>query len=275
MIDLAPNHKLGLTVTNPILLAAGTIGYGEAVPKGLDLAHLGAVVVGPVVQSSRMGAALPRVAETNGGFVLETGLQNRGIGAVLKHFAKLWPKLGCPVIVQVADTQPSTLAKVGAQLSANAGVSGLELLLPRNADAELTRSLVRAITRNCDLPLWVKLPLDRAVGLASVAVEAEAVGLVVGPPLGGAAAYQGVNAAAGAIVNGALFGPLTFAPMLAGLLAVAKLNLPCALIAAGGIHTIAQTQQALAAGAHAIQIDSALWVEPGLPGLLVEAVTSY
>jgi dihydroorotate dehydrogenase len=60
--------------------------------------------------------------------------------------------------------------------------------------------------------------------------------------------------------------------MLAGLLGIAKLNLPCALIAAGGIHTIGQAQQALAVGAHAIQIDSALWVEPGLPGLLVEAI---
>jgi dihydroorotate dehydrogenase len=163
---------------------------------------------------------------------------------------------------------------VGAQLSANGGVSGLELLLPRNADIELTRSLVRAITRNCDLPLWVKLPLDRAVGLATVAVEAEAVGLVVGQPLSGAAGYQGVNAPTGTTVTGPLFGPLTFAPMLAGLLAVAKLNLPCALIGAGGIHTIRQARQALATGAHAIQIDSALWVEPGLPGLMVEATTS-
>jgi len=272
LIDLAPNHKIGLTVANPVLLAAGTIGYGEAVPKGLDLTRLGAVVVGPVVQSSRMGAALPRLAETNGGFVLETGLQNRGIGAVSRHFAKLWPQLGCPVIVQVADTQPSALTKVAVQLSASVGVSGLELLLPRNADAELTRSLVRAVTRHCDLPLWVKLPLDRAVGLAPVAIEAEAMGLVVGLPLIGAAAGGGLHAPAGAVVTGALFGPLTFAPMLAGLLAVAKLNLPCALIACGGIHTLTQAQQALAAGAHALQIDSALWVEPGLPGLIVASI---
>ena len=52
-IDLAPNHKHGLAVTNPILLGCGAIGYGEAVPKGLDTAELGAVVVGPILSASR------------------------------------------------------------------------------------------------------------------------------------------------------------------------------------------------------------------------------
>ena len=73
-------------------------------------------------------------------------------------------------------------------------------------------------------------------------------------------------------VTGSLFGPLAFAPMLAALIAVAKLALPCALLACGGIHTLAQVQQALQAGAHAVQLDSAIWVEPGLPGRLVDEV---
>ncbi len=271
MIDLAPNHKLGLTVANPVLLAGGTIGYGEAVSKGLTLSRLGAVVVGPIVQSSRMGSAPPRLAHTNGGFVLETGLQNRGIGAVLKHFARWWPRLGCPVIAQLADTQPGALAKVVGQLTSNEGLSGLELRLPRHADADLTRKLVRAITHNSDLPVWVKLPLESAVELAVVAVEAEAVGLVVGQPISGVA--HAVDIQAGIRVTGALFGPLTFAPMLAVLIEVAKLDLPVALLACGGVHTIEHAHQALAAGAHAVQIDSAFWVEPGLPERIVAALS--
>jgi dihydroorotate dehydrogenase len=67
------------------------------------------------------------------------------------------------------------------------------------------------------------------------------------------------------MVKGALFGPLTFASMLAALSAVANLQLPCALIACGGVHTAAQVQESLATGAHAVQVDSAVWVEPGLP----------
>jgi dihydroorotate dehydrogenase (NAD+) catalytic subunit len=250
-------------VANPILLAGGSIGYGEALHAGLATAQLGGVVVGPLVQQSRAGAPLPRLAETNGGFVLETGLQNRGLNATLKNFAKLWPRLGCPVIVQVADSQPQVLARTLSQLSLVAGVSGIELLLPRNADAGQTRELVRAAERSCDLPLWVKLPLEQAILLAALAVEAGAVGLVVGQAPLGAAGYGA------SLVTGALFGPLSFAPMLAALISVAALGLPAALIACGGIHTLAQAQQALAAGAQALQLDSAIWVEPGLAEKMV------
>jgi dihydroorotate dehydrogenase len=62
--------------------------------------------------------------------------------------------------------------------------------------------------------------------------------------------------------------------MLAALAAVARLQLPCALIACGGIFTVDQVRQALAVGAQAVQIDAAVWVEPGLPVRLVEAFAS-
>ena len=55
-------------------------------------------------------------------------------------------------------------------------------------------------------------------------------------------------------------------------IAVAKLDLSCVLIACGGIHTLFQVQQALTAGAQAVQIDSAVWVEPGLPARLAEGI---
>ncbi|MFN8493454.1 MAG: hypothetical protein U0350_37995 [Caldilineaceae bacterium] len=269
MIDLAPNHKHGFQVANPILLAGGMIGYGEALHPQLGVDQLGGVVVGPITLNSRAGATGRRVAETNGGFILETGLQNRGLAAVLKQFAKLWPRLGCPVVAQVADNQPSALAKVAAQLTSALELSGLELLLPRNADIELTRALIRTLTRHSDLPIWVKLPLERSATLAPVAVEAGAVALVVGQPLLGAAFPMQQPNVSDQPVTGSLYGPLVFAPMLAALLGVTKLNLSCALIACSGVHTLTQVQQLLAAGAQAVQIDSAVWVEPGLPERLV------
>ncbi len=105
-INLAPNHKQGLVVNNPILLGAGTIGYGEVVPKGLDLAQMGGAVVGPIQGGSRGGAPPPRLAHLNGGVVLATGLQNRGLNSAVQRYAKLWPKLGCPIIAQLADSHP-------------------------------------------------------------------------------------------------------------------------------------------------------------------------
>jgi dihydroorotate dehydrogenase (NAD+) catalytic subunit len=268
-IDLAPNHKLGLTVANPILLGCGATGYGEALPKGLNPAELGAVVVGPILSASRGGAPPPRLVHVTGGAVLDTGMQNRGVDKIVQSFARLWPRLGCPVIAQVADDRASILARTLARLREAEGLHGLELLPPLAADATLVAALVRAAEKASDLPIWVKLPLATAAALAPAAVDAGAVGLVVGQALPGAAIPP-----SGAAVRGPLYGPLAFPPMLAVLLEVAALQLPAALIASGGIHTSAHVRQALTAGAVAVQIDSAVWVEPGLAGRLARSVAS-
>lgn len=267
IIDLAPNHKLGLVVANPILLGAGAIGYGEAIPRGLELAHLGAVVVGPVLGASRGGKEPPRLAHANGGGVLDTGLQNRGVNNAIQQYARLWDKLPCPVVMQVAESHPLTLTKLLVKLANAPAVQGIELLPPVAVDAAQLATLLRTAERACELPLWVKLPLAQAAVLAPAACAAGAVGLVVGQPPA-AAALRARPDGPPQPVNGALYGPLVFPQMLAALLQVAALQLPAALIAGGGIHTGEQVRQCLAAGAQAVQIDSAVWVEPGLAGRL-------
>jgi dihydroorotate dehydrogenase (NAD+) catalytic subunit len=171
------------------------------------------------------------------------------------------------VIAQVADDRASILARTLARLAEAEGLHGVELLPPPDADASLVAALVRAAERASELPIWIKLPLATAAVLAPVAVDAGAVGLVVGQPPQGAAlrTVDGVDLP----VRGPLYGPLAFPHMLLALLDVAALHLPAALIACGGIHTGEQVRQALAAGAAAVQVDSAVWVEPGLPGRLV------
>ena len=270
-IELAPHHKIGLVVDNPVLLAGGVIGYGEAVHRGVDLSRLGGVVVGPITRQSQRGRLPPRLAETVGGFVLETGGQNRGVSAAVKKFARLWPRLGCPVIAQIADAQPEDARVTAARLQDTEALAGLELSLPRDATPEQLRSLVQAVRRGSDLPLWVKLPLDRAAELASAAEEAGADGLVIGqPPRGAALGWE--PGGGGQLVEGNVHGPLAFAAMLRALTRVAALELPLVLIACGGIHTEAQARQALAAGAVALQVDSAAWVEPELPLRLAQAL---
>jgi len=272
-IDLAPNHKHGLVAANPIWLAGGAAGYGEAAPKGLDFSLLGGVVIGPLLGGSRGGAPLPRLAHVSGGIVFDTGLQNRGVASAIKQYGRLWSRLGCPVVAQLADTHPATLDKVVVKLSESEGLSGFELLVPPDADANLVTTLVRAAARRSDLPLWVKLPLATAPDLAKVAVDAGAAGIVVGQAMPGAAIRTQSDGETH-IVRGALLGPLAFPPMLEVLIRVTALKLPIALLACGGIHTIDQVNQALAAGAQAVQIDSAVWVEPGLPNRLAVAMAS-
>ncbi len=74
-----------------------------------------------------------------------------------------------------------------------------------------------------------------------------------------------------AAVRGYVYGPLTFPLMLEALAEVAAQKLPTVLIACGGIHAWEHVRQALDAGAAAVQVDSAVWVEPGLPNQLVQA----
>lgn len=267
MIELAPGHKFGLALENQVMLAGGTIGYGEAIPAGAQLSRLGAVVVGPFMRNSRAGGEPPRLAETNGGFVLNTGLQNRGVKAARRHFAKLWPDLGCPVIAQVADSMPRMLGRVAEQLADAKGLCALELLIPRHATLDVVRELVRQATLNCDLPVMAKLPLDSAATVAPAAVDAGASALVIAqPPIG--TGYSHTRNGNQVVVSGNLHGPLTFAAMSAVFETVRSLGLPCPLISCGGIHTVAQARQILHAGASAIQIDSAFWVEPSLPARL-------
>ncbi len=271
-IDLAPHHKRGLPVANPVLLAGGTIGAGEALlggaDEGVQTARLGAVVVGPILRHSRAGSEPPRLGETVGGFVLGTGLQNRGVSAAVRKLSAGWARLGCPVVAQVADSQPDALAETVERLGRVESLAGLELLVSPHQELWQVTELVETATSASDLPLWVKLPLDYAADWAEDVYGAGAVGLVVGQPLPGAA----LHASTGQPVTGALHGPAAFAPMLRALLAVAKLRLPCALIACGGIYTIEQARQALNAGADALQIDSAIWAEPGLAAVIAESL---
>jgi dihydroorotate dehydrogenase len=168
------------------------------------------------------------------------------------------------------------MAKVAAALAEASGIMGLELL-PLTDDRDEAVRMVKSVTRQADVPVWVKPRLEVAEAWARPLADAGAHALVIGqPPRGRLAAgpkppWHALGTLPGTPVDGALYGPLTFGLMLPVLAAVAKLALPTALIACGGIHTPEQMAQALEAGADAVQIDSAVWVEPGLPLWLVGA----
>ncbi|MCB0115910.1 MAG: hypothetical protein KDD84_17540, partial [Caldilineaceae bacterium] len=173
--------------------------------------------------------------------------------------ARQWTRLARPLVAQIVDNHRTDAAVTAQRLYAVDGLVGLELLVDPRATADELTSLIQAIRWENDLPLWVKLPLERAAELAPAAIGVDADALVIGQPTRGAL----VNAA-GVPVNGALFGPLAFAPMLAALIDVMRLQLGAPVIACGGVHSVAQARQVLAAGAVAVQLDSVLWIEPGV-----------
>ncbi len=260
-IDLAPNHKHGLIVHSPLLLSPVAVGFADSLPHGLDLTHIGGVVVGPVSMSGRGYSGAVSVVELDGGVLAAHSSFSRSARRAMERFAATWTRLNCPVIVQLVDAVPADLVKAAKCIVQTPAVAAVEWKPPRAATAAQVSEGVRALQQNIEAPIWVKLPLDNAVVLAERAVAAGAVGVAVGQPLQGALLVD--DPANGVVnpLNGDLYGPLTFAPMLRALLDVVNAQLGCALIACGGIYHQEHVHHSLAAGAHAVQLDALLWRE--------------
>jgi len=269
MIELAPRHKVGLPLPNPLMTAAGCFGYGPEYADWVDASRLGAIVTNPVSLRPRRGAAQPRLVETPGGFILHTGDQNPGVRHVLHRYAAAWKRLGRPVVVHLAPDDLQALARTARALETAGAVAALEVGLPEDASPAGAAGLVTA-ARESELPVLTRLPLARAADLAAVCVEAGADALVVGaPPIGSALHPSGSGQV---VVTGRLYGPALHALALRALLKVRPLvDVP--LVGCGGIHSVEDARALLGAGAVAVQVDSAIFIDPSLLGRLAEALS--
>lgn len=263
MIELAPRHKIGLNLAHPLMIASGCCGYGDAYQGLLDLSIFGAVVTQPITLRPRQGAPQPRLAETKAGFILNTGQQNPGVKRVIQQHSKSWFRLGLPIIAHLPADEPGDLMRTARALSGiqtpqgHPALAAFELGLPPTSTPADVNDWLRAIKAGGELPLLVKLPVGASVEIAKAAVAASADALVIGaPPLGAAFSAQSKQ-----IITGHLFGPALHSLVLSELrwLTVA-FDLP--LIAVGGIHTLAEAQAFLEAGASAVQLDSLLFIDP-------------
>ncbi len=258
-IELAPHHKVGLMLTSPLILAAGVIGYGDALPRALDLSRCGAWVTAPIGLRPCPGSPPPRLAEVPGGLVLaETG-QNPGVGRVIQQYGPSWPHLGLPVIARLWGTMEDQ-AVVARRLEKVESVAALELAPADALGPEAAADLVRMVRQACDLPLLVALPLltDEAEWAIACA-EAGADALVVGQP----PRALGLTAD-GAPVHGRLYSPVVAPLAWAALERITAAGLGLPLIGAGGIHHPADARAFLRLGAVAFQVDTAIWVDPTL-----------
>ncbi len=260
-IDLAPNHKHGLTVHSPLLLSPTAAGFGDAFPPGLDLAQIGGVVVGPVSAAGRGYGGPVRLVELDGGVLASPSPFSRSARRAVERYAAAWARLPCPVIVQLVDAAPADLVTAAQRVARSPAVAAIEWKPPRTLTPAQVGEGVRALQQNIETPIWVKPPLENAVNFAERAVTAGAVGVVVGQPLPGAVLDRDAATGASLPLHGELYGPLTFAPMLRALLDLVSAQLGCALIASGGVYNQEHIRQALAAGAHAVQVDAAVWRE--------------
>ncbi|HEY5004276.1 MAG TPA: dihydroorotate dehydrogenase catalytic subunit, partial [Ktedonobacteraceae bacterium] len=125
--ELAPRHKSGLQLKNPVMTAAGTFGYGTEYAKIAEIQRLGAIICKGTTLRSRHGNAQPRTLETASGLLNAIGLQNPGIHSVIKHFAPMWSKWQTPVIVNIAGDTIEEYVALAEYLEGIEGVAGIEM----------------------------------------------------------------------------------------------------------------------------------------------------
>jgi len=265
MIELAPNHKYGLSIAAPVMPASGTFGYGEAYHDLVDLSLLGAIVTNPVSLRPRRAAHGQRIGVHNDHFVVHTGWPSPGLRRVIREAGPIWERLPVPVIVHLLATRPVEVGRAAAYLTGVRGVRGLELGFTENISFAEARDLLAATAKEGDLPVIVKIPFSRVDDLAPRLAQegADAITLMsppraVLPVAGGEAGDQVARFMRGRLYGAALF------PLLLNALSrwAGKLGVP--VIACGGISSPEDALACLTLGAAVVQIDALLWRVPWL-----------
>jgi dihydroorotate dehydrogenase (NAD+) catalytic subunit len=262
---------------NPILLAAGTAGFGREVARVLDLEALGGLVTKAVSVEPRHGNPAPRVAETRGAMLNSVGLANPGLDVFRREYL---PWLAASVrrarvLVNVVGRTADDFARVIAALAAEPVVAAFELNVscPNVADGGMEfgaddatlAALVRRVRAETAKPLVVKLspvlPDPGRTAAAAAAAGADAFTAVNTLP---AHLYDAVGRSRLGAGSGGLSGP----PLLpVGLrvtrLVTARTGKP--VIGVGGVRTGADAFQYLAAGASLVAVGTAALADPRAP----------
>jgi dihydroorotate dehydrogenase (NAD+) catalytic subunit len=272
-VQLAPKNQKGLLLTNPVMTASGTFGYGTEYSQLFDIQQLGAIICKGTTIEPREGNPQPRLVETVGGVLNSIGLQNIGVKALIKEKASIWADWRVPVIVNIAGDTVDEYGELAKMLDGVKGVSGIEVNIscPNvKAGGALfganpgTAAAVTAVVRTAtSLPVIVKLtPNTGDIGGVAKAVAgagADAVSLI-----------NSVKAMAINIserrpsignITGGLSGPAIKPLALALVYEVAgAVDIP--VIGLGGITSAADALEFIMAGASAIQVGSATYRNP-------------
>ncbi len=264
MIDIAPNHKYGLSLKGPVMPAAGTFGFGDAYPNLVDLSLLGALVTNPVSLRRRRPARGRRLAVHRDAFVVHTGWPNPGVRTVVRDFREIWAHLPVPVIVHLLATQPGELAQAASRLSGLSNVAGIELGFTTGVSPRLAVDLLDA-AREGDLPVIAKVPFERVDQLAPHLARhgVDAVTLMSPPRAVLPLLSTDPQMPIARYLRGRLYGRALF-PLLLNALSRWAGKLGCAVIACGGIASPEEALACINLGAAAVQIDALLWRDPGL-----------
>lgn len=275
-----------LVFKNPVLTASGTFGYGKEFAPYVNLHHLGGVVVKGISLEPRRGNPPPRIVETAGGMLNAIGLENVGLDRFITEKMDYLRGIGTRVIVNILGDSLEEYQTLAQRLSEVEGISALEVNIscPNvkkggvafGTDPAMAEAVTRAVCMHTTLPVIVKLsPNVNDISQISRAVEA-----------GGAQAVSLINTLLGMAIDvrsrrprlanivGGLSGPAIKPVALRMVWQVAQaVKIP--VIGIGGITTTEDALEFLLAGATAIEVGTANFVNPRASQDIVEGIGRY
>ncbi len=285
--------KIGkIRLKNPVMVASGTFGYAKEFEGLVDLKKLGAIVTKTITIKARSGNPMPRICETASGMLNSIGLQNEGVENFMKEKLPYLSKLDVPIIVSISGDSTKEFSQLARRLDRIRGVSGLELniscpnitnhesrttkhdLIAQDRDA--TYDVVKSVRMATGKTLVTKLSpnVTDVVEIARAACSAgsDAVSLV-NTFLGMAIDIETGKSRLGNIVGG-LSGPCIKPIALRMVWEVAR-NIKKPVIGMGGIMNAQDAIEFLIAGAKAVQIGTANFVEPGICDKIIKGVEKW
>ena len=285
MADLSV--KIGnLRLKNPVMTASGTFGYGLEYADFVNLADLGGIIVKGATLNPREGNPYPRMAETAQGMLNCVGLQNKGVDYFCTHIYPLIKDVDTAMIVNVSGNSPEDYAACAARINELPGIPAIELNIscPNvkqggmafGTSPEGAASVVRAVRAAYDKTLIVKLsPNVTSITDIALAVQdagADAVSLI--NTLMGMAIDAERRKLVLSIGTGGLSGPAVKPVALRMVYQVARaVHIP--VIGLGGISSATDAVEFLLAGASAVQIGTANFIDPSVSVKVVRGIDDY
>lgn len=287
-VELAPQHKSGLPLRNPVIMASGTFGYGVEYARIAEISRLGAIICSGVTLRAHAGAAQPRMLETSSGLLSTFDRPAPGVQRVLKAYAGTWASWPTPVIVNLAGVSIGDFAELAERLDGAPGVAGLELNLacPNlstdgalfGADPLVVARLIAAVRQVCTLPLIVKLAsFDgdlRPIALAAASAGADALSLV--SPLPGLSIdIRTRHLALAGGLSGPAIKPLALRSVYEVACELRRASFQLPIIGIGGIANTSDALEFLMAGASAVQVGTINFVNPRAGVEIVEGIEEF
>jgi len=271
---------------NPVLTASGTFGYGSEFDDFMDVSQLGGIVVKGTTMEPREGNPYPRMAETPSGMLNSVGLQNKGIDYFEENIYPVLLNYKTNVIININGSYVDDYVSLTERVNKLAGISAIELNIscPNvkmggmafGTNPKSARDVIRAVRKVCLKKLIVKLSpnVTSIADFARIAEEegADAISLI-NTLLGMAVDIKKMRPSL-ATITGGLSGPAVKPVALRMVWQVAKaVKIP--VIGIGGIMNADDALEFFLAGASAIQVGTASFIDPHTAVTILEGIENY